>query len=67
MARLISLSSEAVGGILLVKQQFAPDGPKTEPCHYRVGFLGRYGAHTVWSPSRRSAVETGDLLLICSF
>jgi hypothetical protein len=31
VARLISLSSEAVGGILLVTQQFTPDGTKTEP------------------------------------
>jgi hypothetical protein len=31
MTRLISLSSEAVGGILLVTQQFAPDGTMTEP------------------------------------
>jgi hypothetical protein len=30
MARLILLSSEAVGGILLLTQQFAPDGTKTE-------------------------------------
>jgi hypothetical protein len=31
VACLISWSSEAVGGILLVTQQFAPDGTKTEP------------------------------------
>jgi hypothetical protein len=31
VARLILLSSEVVGGNLLVTQQFAPDGTKTEP------------------------------------
>jgi hypothetical protein len=31
VAHLILLSSEAAGGILLVTQQFAPDGTKTEP------------------------------------